>query len=272
MLENKVILQTTNASVLLQAQGAQILSWVSGGSEQLFLSHIPVNDARKPRRGGVPIIFPQFGAFGRLPKHGFARDLPWRIVEKVSASEVVLELTDSEISRDVFPYSFRAQFKVLLTDTSLAMQLSIENCSSEVFDFTAALHTYFLVDDIFSANIEGLNGASFWNNGEPAELRHQSQVSELQPGQVVQDKGSIDRIYYNTRRSLVLSDAGSRTISSDGFADTVVWNPGPEGSVALADMGDEDYRRMLCVESAMIGEPVSLLPGASWQGSQTVTC
>ena len=53
-----------------------------------------------------------------------------------------------------------------------------------------------------------------------------------------------------------------------GFADTVVWNPGPEGAKALADMPDDDWRRMLCVEAACIGRPAEVPPGGRWLAGQ----
>jgi glucose-6-phosphate 1-epimerase len=39
----------------------------------------------------------------------------------------------------------------------------------------------------------------------------------------------------------------------------------------LADMPDEDWRRMLCVEAARIREPVVLNPGDEWTGMQSLT-
>ncbi|MBV5344762.1 MAG: D-hexose-6-phosphate mutarotase, partial [Rhodoferax sp.] len=61
-------------SVLVSAQGAQVLSWQSAGRERLYLSPQSVFDGHTPIRGGVPICFPQFNQRGALPKHGFARN------------------------------------------------------------------------------------------------------------------------------------------------------------------------------------------------------
>ena len=58
-------------------QGAQVLSWVSDGRERLFLSPRSALDGSAPIRGGVPVCWPQFNQRGDLPKHGFARHLPW---------------------------------------------------------------------------------------------------------------------------------------------------------------------------------------------------
>jgi len=79
--------------------------------------------------------------------------------------------------------------------------------------------------------------------------------------------GEIDRVYVGARAPLSLRDAGRDTaISQTGFTDVVVWNPGPQAT--LADLPQAAYQDMLCVEAAVIAQPVVLLPGARWQGAQ----
>ena len=51
-------------------------------------------------------------------------------------------------------------------------------------------------------------------------------------------------------------------------ADVVVWNPGPTRAAALADMPDDDWLQLLCVEAAVIGAPVTLAAGQEWVGRQ----
>jgi glucose-6-phosphate 1-epimerase len=41
--------------------------------EQLFVSKKSVFDGKKAIRGGIPFVFPIFGASNVLPQHGFAR-------------------------------------------------------------------------------------------------------------------------------------------------------------------------------------------------------
>ena len=82
--------------------------------------------------------------------------------------------------------------------------------------------------------------------------------------------GAIDDIYLGVQRPLVLqSGLGRLRIAmSGGFADTVVWNPGPVNAAAIDDMPDDDWRRMLCVEAACIGQPAELPPGGRWLAGQ----
>ena len=75
--------------VVVLQHGAQILSWMTAdGVERLYCtSRLPSEP--KPVRGGVPVIFPQFNQRGpdfTLPRHGFARQLPWyRVAPNVAA-------------------------------------------------------------------------------------------------------------------------------------------------------------------------------------------
>ena len=64
-------------TALVALQGAQVLSWVAGGRERLYLSPRAVLDGQAAIRGGIPLCFPQFNQRGPLPKHGFARNLAW---------------------------------------------------------------------------------------------------------------------------------------------------------------------------------------------------
>jgi glucose-6-phosphate 1-epimerase len=53
-------------------------------------------------------------------------------------------------------------------------------------------------------------------------------------------------------------------IEKDGSATTVVWNPWVDKARALPDFGDDEWRRMVCVEVSNIGAAaVRLRPGAS---------
>ena len=127
----------------LYLHGAHLTSWVpAGGVEALFLSRAAEFAAGQPIRGGVPIVFPQFAQRGPLPKHGFARVLPWRWVDpREGAASATLELVDSEETRALWPHPFRARMTVELGERSLVQRLSVENTGEEELSFTAALHS-----------------------------------------------------------------------------------------------------------------------------------
>lgn len=71
-------LHAEGASALVALHGAHVLSWIpADGREHLFLSDRAIVDGQAAIRGGIPLIFPQFGERGSLRKHGFARTAPW---------------------------------------------------------------------------------------------------------------------------------------------------------------------------------------------------
>lgn len=51
----------------------------------------------------------------------------------------------------------------------------------------------------------------------------------------------------------------------------VVWNPWDKKGKAMIDFGHDEYKRMLCVESACVEKPITLRPGEEWKGRQELS-
>ncbi|CAG5123526.1 unnamed protein product, partial [Candidula unifasciata] len=64
-------------TALVHLHGATLLSWKCRGIEHLYLSQTAVFDNKKAIRGGVPVVFPNFGPWPLGPQHGFARIKRW---------------------------------------------------------------------------------------------------------------------------------------------------------------------------------------------------
>ena len=47
-----------------------------------------------------------------------------------------------------------------------------------------------------------------------------------------------------------------------------MWNPWDKKAKDLPDLGDSDYKKMVCVDSAVIETPIALKPGEEWKGRQ----
>lgn len=253
------------------AQGAQLLSWrAADGRERMYLSATTgglTRDGREPAaiRGGVPVCFPQFSDRGNLVKHGFARNLPWRVNEHVGGA-LTLTLQDDATSRAQWPHAFEAALSMRIGPGSLEVTLAVANTGAESFSFTTALHTYLRVNDIRRVQLQGLQGVRYQDATDQCTVKTQQEAQLAIPGEV-------DRVYMDPPSTLQLLEPGCAPmrISQRGFADTVVWNPGPDKARALPDMPDLDWLHMLCVEAACAAAPVVLAPGARWEGSQRLS-
>ena len=258
--------------------GAQVLSWTtSDGVERLYLSPQARFDGHGAIRGGVPICWPQFNARGALAKHGFARNLPWELVVDISPpSEVaveavagarcaVLRLRDDEAARRVWPHAFSLHLTVALAPQQLRITLSVDNTGLAPLSFAAALHSYLRVDDIAQARLEGLQGANRWD--AVRQERH------VETAEALSFNAEFDSVYASPAQPLrLVQPSGTLQISQSATAtETVVWNPGAALCAQLADMPDDGYRHMLCVEAARIDDSVVLAPGAQWHSWQALS-
>ncbi|CAG0919831.1 unnamed protein product [Notodromas monacha] len=98
-----------NTTCSVNLHGATIVSWRVNNQEQLFVSKQAVFDGKKAIRGGVPFIFPQFGAWHLGPQHGFARTSTWTLEsppERLESGDVeaMFSLTDSEHTRSMWNF------------------------------------------------------------------------------------------------------------------------------------------------------------------------
>jgi len=77
--------------------------------------------------------------------------------------------------------------------------------------------------------------------------------------------GQVDRVYLGTSGPVHVVDA-ARTVrvTKSSSQSTVVWSPGADVAAGMRDMGVGEWRQMVCVESANVGEhAVVLEPGRS---------
>ena len=248
----------------LYLQGAHLTSWRPQGVDVLWVSESAVFRPGTAIRGGVPICFPWFagGPEGTAsPAHGFARVTPWQLVGATLGGggvELVLELTDSEQSRALWPHAFAATYHVRMGRDALALRLAVTNTGAQPFTFEEALHAYFGVADIASVTVDGLTGAGYLDMVPGAE-----RGPHVQDGPIA-FSAETDRTFQGTGATVTIRD-GDRavTVARDGSDSAIVWNPWIEKAASMADFGDDEWTRMLCVETANVkADAVTLEPGA----------
>ena len=242
------------AQACVTLYGAHLISWRGAdGRERLFCSAQSALDGSRAIRGGVPVIFPQFAERGDGMRHGFARVSNWRVADsgvEQGWAFAVFALEPADLAPEhaaAWPHGFALALRVAIHANELRMRFEVRNAGQDAFPFAAALHTYHLVGDIGTVRINGVE-------------REELAIT-----------GKFDQVYEDVAPPLALVDGGLvLTVRQEGFTDAVVWNPGAEDAAALSDMADEEYRRFVCIEPALLNGP-TLQPGEHWVGEYHVS-
>lgn len=257
---------TSRASGLVYLQGAHLAAWQPQGHEPvIWMSENAIYAPGKALRGGVPLCFPWFGAHpehASHPAHGFARTREFRYhgarLDDEGRSELEFSLESDARTRVLFPFDFTARLRIALGET-LGLELSITNRDSQPFSFEEALHSYFNVRDVTEVALRGLQGASYADKVR-AMAKFRESEAELR------FSTETDRVYESSATCTLVDTRAQRTlrIEKSHSATTVVWNPWAEKAALLADLGTDAWRRMLCVESANVGNSrITLAPDES---------
>jgi len=264
-----LLLEHAHGTAAVALFGGQVLSWVPrGGREVFWLSPLRA-PLPTPIRGGTPVCWPFFGRQGQgdgVPSHGFARTVPWRLVEARAGDDgitVVLELP-----------ALHGLGLGLRTEVHLGRQLRqalvTANTGNAPVVFTEALHNYFAVGDVDQVRVEGLAGRSYLDKND-ANRSHLQQADWILADP--RDPGRSDRTYPSAGGRYRLVDPGlgrAVTLEVEGGRSAVVWNPGEAAAARMADVGPH-WREFLCVEAANAGPDLVELPaGASHALVQTV--
>lgn len=262
----KLRVTAASASSEIYLHGAQITSWHPAGAEEaIFLSEQSHWQDGRAIRGGIPICFPWFRAKADDPKapvHGFVRTREWQLdsvtAEENGSSVIVSCSTESDdATRRWWPHEFRLMHRITIGKT-LGLELTATNTGSTLMRFEEALHTYFRIGNAQNVRVRGLDQIAYLDNTD-------GNREKLQRGDLV-FAAPTDNAYVNTSSATDLIDpAMHRTIRTEkeNSATTVVWNPWQQGAASLADLGDDEWQRMACVEASnILASAVSLAPGA----------
>uniref|UniRef100_A0A023GJZ5 glucose-6-phosphate 1-epimerase n=1 Tax=Amblyomma triste TaxID=251400 RepID=A0A023GJZ5_AMBTT len=270
---SEISLLRGNDSVNLVPFGATVTSWKVDGEEILFLSEKSLKDGKTPIRGGIPLVFPNFGAWELGPHHGFAHTMEWT-VEQAPREEsngdvtVLLSLQDNDYTRSIWNHGFRVLYRVALGKARLRLEMSVENNGTDTFEFTALLHPFWRMADVRRCKLSGCHGVAYADKTreffESREEREHVTVTEW-----------TDNIYKSTEpvHTLTGVSAAGKTlkIEKENLPDTVVWNPWAKMAADLPDLGSEEYLHMLCVEPGHVAKPVRLEPSQRFDAACTFT-
>lgn len=260
-------IQNQFCSAVISLQGAQILKFQSKTNQTkedlLWLSELNQYKPGKAIRGGIPLCFPWFGGHkidSTYPAHGFARYLPWQLIDAIysesTGHELVFQLKDTAHTRSLWNHSFQIQIKIRC-QKNLTLHFEVVNTGDASFEYEFAWHSYFPAD-IASAKIKG--------------LRHTEYIDQLQDMQCftqaeeyIEIKQEIDRIYLKTQGVFEISSLQKPLIYVESDASgAVVWNPWIDKTQRLADVDDDAWQKFLCLECGQLkGASVKLAPHQS---------
>lgn len=250
--------------------GGHVLSYIPGSDQQqrLWVSEQAKLDGTKAIRGGIPVCWPWFSdahgqAIGTLPSHGYVRTQYWQVLEQHSeANTDTVVLAPQSTTGPGF--NFKASLRLTVTlGEHLRVTLTTTNEDERAFELGCALHTYFAVDDIATAQLKGLEGNYKDKTRDWAVLptpQHYGFEEET------------DRVHLFAAQQvdIVRHPLATINVGSDGHDSVVVWNPWEANSRAMSDMTDDGFKQMVCVETALT-QGFTLAPGESHSLTQIIS-
>ncbi|KAI0735169.1 galactose mutarotase-like protein [Earliella scabrosa] len=275
------------SSVEILFYGATVISWKSCAPssaqpvERLFVSGKAALDGSKPVRGGIPVVFPCFGApthptHAKLPQHGFARNNVWTfdnvVMDNEAGVSVKLSLESNATIQEQFDQPFRLEFVVTLAEHQLSTDLHVKNTglsTTPPIEFQALFHNYIRApaNDV---RVLPLAGLSYYDKTEATEEARATPKVESRQG--VDVTKFTDSVYENAPgRYDIVWPSGNIEIRTQNLKDVVVWNPQQEAGSKIGDMEPGGWEKYVCVEPGYVRGFVKLEGGQTWIGQQVIS-
>ena len=274
--------------------GATVSSFVNAkGKEILFVSKLAKLDGSKATRGGIPLVFPQFGQPNKdMPQHGFLRNNYWKPGtpvdgEKECTCDFTLDLKDvvngrgEGVWKDESTVDCSITLTVKVSADALTTILTVENSGGNAFDYQTLFHTYYQIEDgkALDASVCNVTGLAGYKRFDQL-----TSIETVQGDEPVVVEAELDCIFsppenQSTLEVEVSTGASSKvlvhaTAAADGEiipVSVVVWNPFIEKSKKMGDFGDEEYHDMICVEP-LVNASDKLETGKKVSFLQKITC
>ncbi len=149
----KTILKSKNYSASINHFGAELESFKKDNSNYIWT----VDEQYWNKTS--PILFPTVGRLKNdsytlngkeysSPRHGFARNYEFKIIEK-SENSVVFSLKQNEETLKVYPFEFELQLKYVLENNKLTISYLVINNSNELMPFNIGAHPAFSIPSNF---------------------------------------------------------------------------------------------------------------------------
>jgi glucose-6-phosphate 1-epimerase len=154
---------------------------------------------------------------------------------------------------------FHLRFRVTV-GSALEIELETRNDGKKPLVYEEALHTYLAVADIRRVSVSGLEGTSYIDKTDGFKRKQLGN----EPLRITKE---TDQVHLGTKASCVVHDpVWNRRIivEKNGSDSTVVWNPWIDKTKDMSDMAPDDWKEMICIESANAADnAIHLSPGIS---------
>ncbi|KAF9241373.1 galactose mutarotase-like domain-containing protein [Melanogaster broomeanus] len=285
-----ILTHPKGSSVELLLYGATVISWKAGTipnpepNERLFVSSKAALDGSKPVRGGIPVVFPCFGApthpeHSRLGQHGFARSEAWTfdsiVMDNAAGVSVRLTLGPTPSIRAKYDRPFHLAYVVTLAEHQLTTDLHVTNPSASTayppdnLEFQALFHNYFRApaNEIL---VFKLQNNKYYDKTEATEEGRNNAKVETRAG--VDVRKFTDSVYEDASQEYEVTwPGGGVEIRAKELKDVVVWNPQLVAGIKLADMEDGGWEKFVCVEPGYVRGFAKVEPGKTWIGRQVMS-
>ncbi|XP_028795665.1 putative glucose-6-phosphate 1-epimerase [Neltuma alba] len=280
-LDKIVLREKSGHSAEVYLFGGQVTSWTTNrGEELIFVSKKADFKPPNPIRGGIQMCFPEF-TFQNREKYGFARNKLWTLdpTPELPSDDTHKAFTDlilkySEQDRWDLPHKYEYRLRVILgPDGNLTLISRIRNINlnGKPFTFSFAYNAHFCVSDVWDVRVEGFETYDYLDN-----LKNRERFTEQ--GNALTFEEEVDRVYLDIPQKIAIIDHEKKrtyVLRQEGLTDAGVWNPWDKKAKALADFGNEEYLKMVCVRPARIMEKgkrgVTIKPGEEWRGKLEIS-
>lgn len=149
----KTIIKNKNYSASIKHLGAELETFIKDN-----INYIWTIDEQYWNKTS-PVLFPIVGRLKndsytlngkeyKLPRHGFARDYEFEVIEK-SENEVIFSFSENKETLVLFPFEFELQIKYTLEENKLTISYKVINHSNEKMPFNIGAHPAFSMDGDF---------------------------------------------------------------------------------------------------------------------------
>ena len=145
-------------------RGALLTSFSVNNTEIFYLDRETFEDMAQNVHGGIPLLFPNAGLLRggpyHLPQHGFARKMPWQVIQQ-NQNTITLQLFSNEETRRNYPFDFELKLKIEVVNNKLIHNLTVKNTGNSPMPTAYGTHPYFQIPQeekqLLTTNIGGFS-------------------------------------------------------------------------------------------------------------------